>query len=52
MQNNPYSRRVREIFPVFLGKVRKKGLLQNSANEKNEIGFPKKGLPISFFVVS
>ena len=24
MQNNPYSRRVREIFPAFLGKVRKK----------------------------
>ena len=26
MQNNPYSRRVREIFPAFLGKVRKETL--------------------------
>jgi len=28
------------------------GLLQNSPNEKNEIDFPERGVPISFFVVS
>lgn len=33
-------------------QVKKKGLLQNSRNEKNEIDFPQEGLSISFFVVS
>ena len=42
-------------FPAFLmdkGKIKKKGLLQNSPNEKNEIDFPQRGCLSHFFVVS
>ena len=41
MQNNPHSRRGREIFPAFLGKMRKK----KKKKKKGEFLLRKKVVP-------
>ena len=46
MQNNPHSRRVREIFPAFLGKVRKETLSVTCGDSSPE-GGAFRYLPVS-----
>ena len=46
MQNNPHSRRVREIFPAFLGKVRKETLSVTCGDSSPE-GGAFRHLPVS-----
>ena len=43
MQNNPHSRRVREIFPAFLGKVRKETLSAAPPSQALPRQLPQRG---------